>query len=107
MIFLSEGKLSDFSLGVNNTNTKSIKINIKWLKMTDGGYTSKRNTGRVAGMKLLIYQLKTPFQYHFTLKQCMYQDKLFNSNILTMKVISSQSHQYFESIILVSIFGEE
>ena len=37
----------------------------------------------------------------------MQQDEVFNSYMLTVKDIYSQSQQYFEYIQLVSIFGEE
>ena len=62
---------------------------------------------RGAGMKLLSYRIKTTLQYCYTLKEFMQQDEVFNSYMLTVKDIYSQSQQYFEYIQLVSIFGEE
>ena len=55
----------------------------------DRDYISKRNSGRGDGITLLIYRLKMPFQYFYTLKEFIYQDNLFHYCLLKMKDISS------------------
>ena len=54
-------------------------------------------------MTLLIYRLKTPFQYRCILQDFMYQDELFHSCKISMKDIYSQSQKVFEFILFGNV----